>query len=154
MIETPELVTLDTGPIAIIHVTVARDAIQSVMGPGIAELHAVVAAQGIASTGPWFTHHLRMAPDVFDFEIGVPVAAPVVPAGRVLPGVRPAARVARTTYRGGYEGLGAAWGAFERWLSEEGHVPDEDLWEVYLVGPESGPDPAGWCTQLNRPVRG
>jgi hypothetical protein len=31
---------------------------------------AAVAAQGIAPAGPWFTHHLRMDPATFDFEIG------------------------------------------------------------------------------------
>jgi hypothetical protein len=43
------------------------------MGPGLRELMAVAAAQGIAPTGPWFSHHLRMDPDIFDFEISVPV---------------------------------------------------------------------------------
>ena len=43
------------------------------MSPGYRELMAALAAQGIAPAGPWFTHHLRMDPDTFDFEIGVPV---------------------------------------------------------------------------------
>ena len=30
----------------------------------------------------------------------------------------------------------------------------DDLWECYLAGPESGPDPACWRTQLNRPLLG
>jgi hypothetical protein len=45
------------------------------MGPGLRELMAAVAAQGIAPTGPWFSNHLRMDPDIFDFEISVPVVA-------------------------------------------------------------------------------
>jgi len=28
----------------------------------------------------------------------------------------------------------------------------QDLWEVYVAGPESGPDPATWRTELNRPL--
>ncbi len=27
-----------------------------------------------------------------------------------------------------------------------------DLWECYAAGPESGPDPAKWRTELNRPL--
>lgn len=153
MIDTPHIVQLESGDIAVIRVTVPRREIQAVMGPGLAELRAAVAAQGIAMTGPWFTHHLRMDPEVFDFEIGVPVAAPVAPAGRVVPAVRPAARVARTCYRGAYEGLGPAWGTFNFWLSESDYEPAGDFWEVYLAGPETGPDPDGWCTQLNWPLR-
>jgi effector-binding domain-containing protein len=122
------------------------------MGPGIRELMAAVAAQGITPTGSWFTHHLRMDPGIFDFEIGVPVPGPVSPAGRVQAGRLPAAKVARTVYHGPYEGLAAAWGEFDAWLKAEGHTPGPSLWECYVAGPESNPDPATWRTELNRPL--
>jgi hypothetical protein len=70
------------------------------MGPGLSELMAAVAAQGVSPTGPWFDHHQRMDPDTFDFEIGVPVQSPISPAGRVQPGRLPATIVARTIYHG------------------------------------------------------
>ena len=35
-----------------------------------------------------------------------------------------------------------------------GHRPAEDLWERYVKGPESGPDPAAYRTELNRPLAG
>ena len=69
-----------------VHVTVPRAEIQKVMGPGIDEVKAAIAAQGIATAGPWFTHHLTMDPKVFDFEICVPVKSPVSETGRVKPG--------------------------------------------------------------------
>jgi effector-binding domain-containing protein len=122
------------------------------MGPGIAELMAAVAAQGIAPAGPWFTHHLRMDPATFDFEIGVPVTAQVAASGRVKPGHLPATTVARTVYHGPYEGLGGAWGELDAWIAANGHTPGPDLWECYVVGPEANPDPANWRTQLNRPL--
>ena len=152
MIDTPQVTTTSFQQTAVIHLTIPRNEIQRVMGPGIGELMATVAAQGIALAGPWYTHHLRMEPGVFDFEIGVPVAAPVAPSGRVKPGHLPAATVARTVFRGGYEGLGSAWGEFGKWISANGYTPAADLWEVYLAGPESGSDPANWRTELNRPV--
>ena len=80
------------------------------MGPGIGEVMAAIAAQGLTPAGPWFTHHLRRPTDTFDFEICVPIAAPVTATGRVKPGRWPAMKVARTIYHGEYEGLGAAWG--------------------------------------------
>lgn len=152
MIDTPQIVQADAQLAAVIRVTVPRDQIRNVMGPGIAELMATVAAQGIAPTGPWFSHHLKMSPDVFDFEIGIPVAAPVVTSGRVKPGRLPAARVARTIYRGPYEGLGAAWGELDKWIAAGGHKTAPDLWECYVAGPESGSDPSLWRTELNRPL--
>jgi len=111
------------------------------MGPGIGEVRAAVAAQGIAVAGSWFTHHLRLDPDTFDVEVGVPVMAPVAAAGRVQAGQLPATTVARTAYHGPYEGLAAAWGEFDAWIKAQGHTPGPDLWECYVAGPESNPDP-------------
>lgn len=152
MLEPPQTTQTEAQTIAVIPLTIPRAEIRAVMGPGIQELLETVAAQGIAVTGPWFTHHLRMAPDMFDFEIGVPVAAPVAPTGRVQAGRRPAATVARAVYRGPYEGLGAAWAEFDAWIAEQGLEPAGDLWECYIAGPESDADPAMWRTELNRPL--
>lgn len=152
MLDTPHITQIDAQLTAIIHLTIPREEIRNVMGPGIAELMAAVAVQGIAPAGPIFSHHLRMDPEIFDFEIGVPVSAPVAAAGRVKAGQLPAATVARTVYHGPYEGLGAAWGEFLAWVSAEGHPQAPDLWECYVAGPESNPDPATWRTELNRPL--
>ena len=154
MLDTPHVLESSEQLTVCIPLVVPRAEIQAVMGPGIRELYAVLAAQGVAPAGPWFTHHKRRPTDTFDFEICVPVATPVAAAGRVQPGRLPAARVARTVYHGPYEGLGAAWGEFCTWIETNGHTPRADLWECYAVGPESSPDPADWRTELNRPLVG
>ncbi len=152
MLDKPRIVQTTAQPAAVIRLTIPRAEIRKVMGPGIAELLTAVSAQGIAPAGPVFSHHLRMDPDLFDFEIGVPVTAPVSATGRVTAGHLPAATVARTVYRGADEGLGAGWGEFIAWLTAEGHTPAPDFWECYVAGPESSPDPATWRTELNRPL--
>ena len=152
MLDTPQIAQTAAQTTAVLRLTVPRAEIQNVMGPGYRELMAVVAAQGIAPVGPWLTHHLRMDPEVFDFEICMPVAAAVAAAGRVKPGELRAATVARTVYRGPYEGLPGAWGEFMAWIDGQGHTPALDLWECYVAGPESSPDPAAWRTELNRPL--
>jgi effector-binding domain-containing protein len=154
MIDPPEIARTEATETAVIHVTVPREQIQEVMGPGIGELMATVAAQGVALTGPWFSHHLREPSDTFDFEIGVPVASPVTPAGRVKPGRLRATRVARTIYRGDYSGLGEAWGELDAWIGANGHAPEGDLWECYLTDPGANPDPSTWQTELVRPLKG
>jgi effector-binding domain-containing protein len=154
MLDAPQITQTAAQRTAVIRLTIPREEIRNVMGPGISELMATVAAQGVAPAGPWFSHHLRMDPEVFDFEIGVPVTAPVAPAGRVAPGELPAARVARTVYHGPYEGLPDAWGEFMAWIEAEGLEPAAGLWEVYAVGPESSSEPADWRTELNRPLLG
>jgi effector-binding domain-containing protein len=154
MLDKPEIIQTDAQLTAVIHVTIPREQIREVMGPGITELMQAVASQGIEPSGAWFTHHLRMDPKVFDFEICVPVATPVAAAGRVRPGQLPAAKVARTVYRGPYEGLGSAWGEFISWIKANGHETRADLWECYVTGPETSPDPSTWRTELNQPLAG
>ncbi len=153
MIDKPYIVKLAAQRTAVIRLTVPKADIQKVMGPGYQELVAAVRAQGVKPAGPWFTRHFKLDPTVWDFEIGMPVAAAVTPAGRVHPGQLPAATVARTIYYGPYEGLPSAWGEFDAWVRAEGRAPEPDLWECYVAGPESGPDSAKWRTELNRPLR-
>ncbi len=152
MIDTPKIVTSMEQHAAVVHVTVPRSEIQKAMGPGLAEVKAAVAEQGLAEAGPWFTHHLRMDPKVFDFEICVPVKRPVTAKGRVKPGRFAARKVARTTYHGGYEDLGAAWGELQEWIKAQGLKPATDLWEIYVAGPETGKDPGSYQTELNQPL--
>jgi effector-binding domain-containing protein len=152
MLDTPYVTQTTTQNIAVIHLVIAKDEIQHVMGPGIGELMAAIASQGIQPAGPIFTHHFKLTPDGWDFEIGVPVSKAVAPAGRVKPSEWPAMRVARTVYQGPYEGLGGAWGEFMDWIAANGHKPAEDLYECYLAGPESSPDPANWRTEFNKPL--
>ena len=152
MLDRPQIVQTEVRPAAVIRLTIPRAQIHRVMGPAIAEVMGAIAAQGIAPAGPVFSHHFRMDPDTFDFEVGVPVTGPISETGRVKTSQLPAGTVARTVYHGPYEGLGAAWGEFGTWLTSEGHEPAANLWECYLSGPESGADPATCRTELNRPL--
>jgi effector-binding domain-containing protein len=95
-----------------------------------------------------------MDPDIFDFEISVPVNKAVTAMGRVQPGELPARRVARTIYHGNYEGLGEAWGEFIDWIEAYGHQRAADLWECYTYGPESTSDETAYRTELNQPLLG
>jgi effector-binding domain-containing protein len=152
MIDAPQVLQSVAQLTAYIQLVVPRNQIQIVMGPGIHEVFATLEAQGIAPAGPWLTHHLRTPSDSFDFEICVPVSRAITPAGRVKPGQLRAAKVARTVYRGPYEGLGKAWGEFRTWIDQQGHQRAEDLWECYVKGPESSSKPDDWETQLNQPL--
>jgi effector-binding domain-containing protein len=152
MIDEPTIATTDDQHIAYIHITVDRDKIAEAMDPAFAELFGVIGAQGLQVVGAPLSHHYRIEPGVFDFDLAVPVASPVAPSGRVRSGVLPSRTVVRTYYRGDYAGLGAAWGAFDQWLGTSGHVKANDLWEIYLKGPESDPDPSTWVTELVRPL--
>ena len=152
MLETPRIAQTAEQPAAVLHLTIPRAEIRKVMGPGYGEVMAAVSAQGLAPAGPWFTHHLRMDPATFDFEIGVPVPRSIAPSGRVKAGHLPAATVAQTVYHGPYEGLANAWAEFDAWIRAAGHEPGPDFWERYVSGPESSADPETFRTELTRPL--
>ncbi len=154
MIDEPYVLTTQPRRAAVIRVTVPHAQIREVMVPGLTELRTTLGDQDIKPTGPWYTHHLRLAPDTFDFEIGLPSDEAVFPTGRVRGGVFLGGKVARTIFHGDYPGLVGAWGELDSWISSRGLKPAADLWEVYLVGPEADPDPAKWRTELSRPLVG
>ena len=152
MIDPPHITQSEAQWVAFVHLTVPKYEIQRVMGPGLLEVKAALAGQGIKPNGAWFTHHLRVDPDVFDFKICIPVPTAITPSGRVEAGHLPEQKVARTIYRGPYEGLAHAWAEFGQWIAKQGYKPESDVWEVYLAGPERNTDPAEWETELNRPI--
>jgi effector-binding domain-containing protein len=154
VIDTPQITESVDQLTAFIPLIMPRAEIQKVMGPSIREVFAAIAAQGIALAGPWFTHYTRRPTDTFDFQVCVLVAMPIAAVGRVMPGRLPAAKAVRTVYRGPYEGLGAAWSEFHVWIASNGFCPAQNLWERYLVGPESSTDPVDWLTELNQPLAG
>lgn len=148
MIQLPERIDTPTRTTAAIPIVVARARIAEVMGPAFHELFAVVASQGRTPTGPAFALHHRMSVDTFEFELGVPVDAPVTPEGRVVASSLPALRAVRTTMTGPYAGLSAAWAEFDAWIVAQGLTPAWPIWESYTLGPEREDDPERWQTEL------
>jgi effector-binding domain-containing protein len=151
-LDAPQIVQTAAQATAVIHLTVPRVQIQEVMGAAVAEILAALAAQAVPVTGPMYSYHLRRPSDTFDFEVGFAIGAPFAPGGGVTTSRLPAATVARASYRGAYEGLGAAWAELLAWVQAQGLAAQPGLWERYVRGPESGADPAQWITELNRPL--
>lgn len=153
MLEAPALVSTPARRFAGLCLDIPKPEIQARMGPGLASVRAVLAAQGVAPAGPWFTHHFRIVPERWHFEIGVPVESAIAAAGGVEPREWPAQRAVRAVLRGDYAGLARAWEALAAWMAGQGLEASAELFEVYAVGPESSPDPSAWRTELMRPLR-
>ena len=152
MISEPEIVESPAQLVAYVHVTVPRAEVMPAMHAGLEELGEVLKAQNVEPTGPWFTHHIRRPHETFDFRICFPVDEVVEHTGRVYLGELEAVQVARTVYSGSYAGLSAAWGEFMAWLEANDYETREDLWERYVVGPDTSARPEEWRTELNRPL--
>ena len=158
MIENPHIVETTPAVAAVVHLAIPRESMRDAVPPAIQEVKAALSQQGLKPLGPLFIHHLKLSSKTFDFEVGFPVKAPITPTGRVKNATLPAAKVARTVYHGGYEGLYAAWDEFGKRLqsdgilAREGLSSSETLWEAYVVGPETSSDPSQWRTELNLPL--
>lgn len=152
MIGTPEITRSEPGATARIRLRIPKHQIHEVMGQARQELLRTVSEQGIGPPGLVFSHHFWLEREVWDFELGIRVERPVTPQGRVEAGEIPATKIARTVYEGSYEGLANAWREFEEWLEAQNCETAVDYWEFYLTGPESGLDPSGWETELQRPL--
>ena len=130
MIEPLRIIKTRPQLTALIPITVPREDIRKVMGPGLAELKAAIAAQNVAVTGPWFTHHVRNPGEVFDFEICLPVATAVA-AGKS----RKTRAVVRDEDRPDHlsrrlRSLGGAWGEFIGMIKAAGHRTVDGLYEI------------------------
>lgn len=89
MIDEPTILQSKAQPAAVIRFTIPRSDIAQVMGPAFQELSRTLSSQGVTPAGPWFSHHLKLDPEVFDFEVGFPVPSAITPAGRVTNGELP-----------------------------------------------------------------
>jgi effector-binding domain-containing protein len=154
MITSPEITTFPACYVAKIHLRIAVADIQKMMGPAIQEVFGAIGAQGLVPAGPWFAHHFVIPTDTFEFDVCVPVASPVQPTGRVLPGEIAAVKVARVVYSGAYEGLMGAWTAFHEVMKGVHERTTSQSFEVYAVGPETSPKPEDWRTELNWVLEG
>jgi effector-binding domain-containing protein len=149
MLDAPKTIETQAQQAAVIPLIAQKGEIGNVMGPAIQEVMAAVQAQGVGPAGRLFSNHSRVDPEVFEFEVGIPVSAPITPSGRVQPGELPAARAISTVYHGGYEGLGAAWGEFMEWVEKNDLKTTGRFWEVYLTSHDTSGNPADWQTELN-----
>jgi AraC family transcriptional regulator len=57
-----------------------------------------------------------------------------------------------TVHVGPYDALAATYRELEQWMDAHGLVPRDVMWEEYLDGPDTEPDPARWRTRIVYPV--
>lgn len=62
-------------------------------------------------------------------------------------------RTVQADHIGSYDTLAQTYDAIESWMRTHRLTPGEEMWELYVVGPESDTDPAAWRTRVVWPVR-
>lgn len=148
----PEMTNLDEIITAVIQGVVPMAEIADFFDRSFSELATVLAAQGVAPTGPAFARYARPPGTTADLEVGFPVHEPVRPEGHVQPGSLQAGRAARLVHAGGYDQLGESWARLGTWIAEQNLTPGSAWWEVYVTEPNSDMDAADLRTELIWPV--
>ncbi|MCB0769116.1 MAG: GyrI-like domain-containing protein [Flavobacteriales bacterium] len=149
MISTPEVITTQEQRTAVIHLVIPGQDMPKHIDPAIQEILKVLQEQGLHPIGPMFSYHHRRPSDTFDFELGFPVAKAIMPKGRVVNAVLPAAQVVRAVYVGPYERLAQAWAEMEQWVNGNKYVGTGRFWECYLNDPDEVKSPSEYRTELN-----
>ena len=111
-------------------------ALGQVAGECWGQIGAYLGEVGSAPTGgPYIAYHNADMNDL-DVEMGFPVAGPLPGKGTVQFRVLPECRVATYLYTGPYSQIGAAYGALQAWMSEQGLQPGAQMYEWYLNDPD------------------
>jgi DNA-binding transcriptional MerR regulator len=134
--------------------TVDRAGLEPWWRGALAELKAVVEAQGLRATGPAGG---LFASGVYQDEQGeatlfVPVAGPVRPIGRVAPVTIPGAELAVITHRGGLGDIDLSYGRLGAHVATSAIGVDGPLREYYLTGAHDTPDQTRWRTEIAWPI--
>lgn len=115
---------------------------------------AGVAALGTPPAGPAVALYRGDVTDAADITAGflVPLEGPA--AGEGMADVRlPEGSAVVTVHVGPYDALERTYAALQEWMSERQMVARDVMWEEYLDGPDTEPDPARWRTRVVMPLR-
>jgi len=132
--------------------------IASKMVPMMGQVSNFMEQNGLAFSGMPFTiyHNIDEANGNVMFSTAIPVREKITtPAGSpVLCGYMAPVAALKTTLRGSYENLAAAYAAGAAYMTEnnlQAH-PTSSMFEVYASDPGMEPNPAKWVTEIYMPI--
>ena len=131
---------------------------KKIIPPTLTEVLGWVREHGVQTGDPPFMRLYVIDMDgEMDLELGVPVARPIQPDGRITPGVLPAGRYASLIYTGrdrGYAGNSVLirWGQKQGLEWDHWDDPAGDAfacrYESFLTDPAEEPDHKKWKTEV------
>jgi DNA-binding transcriptional MerR regulator len=155
--ETPLRVehrTVAATPAIAIRATVDREDILTWWRGALAELRAMVDAQGLRATGPSGGLY---AAEIFQHDRGeaivyIPLDGEARVIGRLEPLVVPAAELAIATHHGALGDIDLTYGALGSYATRHELSVDGPLREFYLRDAHDTPDQDAWETEIGWPI--
>ncbi|MDQ3692708.1 MAG: GyrI-like domain-containing protein [Chloroflexota bacterium] len=143
---------LEPRPTAVIRTTVETPKLAAVFDDLFPATWQAVQEAGRTPAGPPFGRYFDYSDTMVDLEAGVPLDAPIAPAGRVTPSSLPGGEAVCLVHIGPYTTMGAAHDALEVWMAENGRHAAGPVWESYVTDPSGEPDSSKWRTEIIQPV--
>jgi predicted enzyme related to lactoylglutathione lyase/effector-binding domain-containing protein len=150
--EEPTLVHCTEQPTAVVRETVAMAALTEFFSRAFGSVMAEAQRQNVQLAGPPFALYRGVPTETVDVEAGFPIAGRMSESGTVVTGTLPETDAFEAVHTGPYETLGETYSAIQDRMREAGKNPSGAMWEFYLNGPPSEPDPSKWQTKVVWPV--
>ncbi|RXS77777.1 hypothetical protein ETR37_18920, partial [Geobacillus sp. PK12] len=125
------------------------------VGAGFEELYTFVTGAGAIPAGPpqaAYPGDFQPGGEV-DVDLYVPIDGAPPAQGGIDFVTLPGGPVAKTSHRGPYDRVGAAYEALFTWVREHGRTPAGPPRELYLTGPDTVTEPADYLTDVILPLR-
>jgi predicted enzyme related to lactoylglutathione lyase/effector-binding domain-containing protein len=148
----PNQVHCTEQPTAVVRETVAMAALTEFFSRAFGAVMAEAKKQNVQVAGPPFALYRGMPTETVDVEAGFPIAGSLADTGSVVTGTLPETDAFEVVHTGPYDTLGDTYAAIQKRIREAGKSPSDTMWEFYLNGPPSEPDPSKWQTKVVWPV--
>jgi effector-binding domain-containing protein len=139
-------------PTAVIKALVEVRRLPSWLPAAYRAIEEYLSLKKLSPTGPPFARY-TIDDDKATVEAGFPVAVPIIGDGYIVASTLPHGPVAIAVHSGGYDTLGETYRVVTDWLGLHGYAERGPMWEVYLTGPGSHPDPDTWRTEVVVPYQ-
>ena len=113
---------------------------------------AEIEKQGVEQAGPPIAMYHGIPTDTIDITAGFPVNQPITPANGTVVATLSGGPAIETIHTGSYDSMTGTYNDLMTWLEEQHIAVPEDMWEEYLIGPDTEADPATWQTRIVIPL--
>ncbi|MEM9608377.1 MAG: GyrI-like domain-containing protein [Actinomycetota bacterium] len=148
----PEIVDLDPEEAIAVHGDVALEDLPGFFERAFADAAAGAQAAGVEIIGPPFGYYPATDGDVVAVEAGFPVTALVGETDSTHPLILPGGAAVVVTHVGPYEALADTYDELQAWMADNDLRAADNMWESYVAGPGTEPDPTKWRTKITWPL--
>lgn len=148
----PTMVHCPEQPTAALRESVAMDALTEFFSRAFATVAAEPQKQNVQLAGPPFALYRGMPTQTVDVEAGFSISGEFSDTKTVVGGALPDTDAFEAIHPGPYDTLDRTYTAIREGMKSAGRTPSDTMWEFYLNGPSTEPDPLKWQTRIVWPV--